>query len=75
MEVFRLKIKSELQLPAYTTATAMQDLSHICDLHHSSRQLQILDPLSEAGDQTCILIDVSWIRFHCTTIETLALAF
>ena len=33
---------------AYTTATAMQDLSHICDLHHSLRQHWILNPLSEA---------------------------
>ena len=29
MEVPRLGIKSELRLPAYTTAAAMQDLSHI----------------------------------------------
>ena len=28
MEVPRLGVKSELQLPAYTTATAMRDLSH-----------------------------------------------
>ena len=35
MEVPRLGVKSELQLPAYTTATAMAtpELSHICDLH------------------------------------------
>ena len=37
MEVPRLGAESELQLPAYTTATATPDLSHICDLHHSSR--------------------------------------
>ena len=36
MKVPRLQVKSELQVPAYTTATAMWDLSHICDLHHSS---------------------------------------
>ena len=47
MEVPRLGIKSELQLPAYTTATAMQDLSHRCDLHHRSGQCQILNPLSD----------------------------
>ena len=34
-EVPRLGVESDLQLPAYTTATAMRDLSHICDLHHS----------------------------------------
>ena len=31
-------------------ATATQDLGHICDLHHSSRERRILDPLSEARD-------------------------
>ena len=42
MEVPRIGVKSELQLPAYTTATAMQDPSCICDLHHSSQECQIL---------------------------------
>ena len=50
MEVPRLGVKSELQLPPYPTATATQDLNCICDLHHSSRQCQILNPPSEAGD-------------------------
>ena len=50
MEVPRLGVESEPQLLAYPTATAMQDLNHICDLHHSSRQLQILNPLREARD-------------------------
>ena len=36
MEVPRLGVDSELQVLAYTTATATQDLSLICDLHHSS---------------------------------------
>ena len=36
MEVPRLGVQSELQLPAYTTAIAMQDLSCVCNLHHSS---------------------------------------
>ena len=49
VEVLRLGVEWELQLPAYTTATAMQDLSHICDLHHSSQRRQILNPLSEAS--------------------------
>ena len=35
-EVPSLGVKSELQLPAYTTAIALLDLSRICDLHHSS---------------------------------------
>ena len=50
MEVPRLGVESELQLQVYTTATAMQDLSHVCDLHHSSQQRQIVDPLIEAKD-------------------------
>ena len=50
MEVLRLEVDLELQLPAYTIATAMPDLSCVCDLHHSSWPCQILNPLSEAGD-------------------------
>ena len=53
----RLGVELELQLPAYTTATAMWDLSPICDLHHSSGQCRILNPLSKARDGTCILVD------------------
>ena len=50
MEVPRLEVKMELKLLAYTTATATPDLSLICDLYHSSRQCQILNPLGEARD-------------------------
>jgi len=60
MEVPRLGVEWELQLPAYTTVTAMPDLSHVYDLHHSSRQDWILNPLSEARDQTLILMDTSF---------------
>ena len=63
MEVPRLGVNLELQLLVYATATAMQDLSHVCDLHHSSWQYQIADPLSEARDQTLILMDTSWIPY------------
>ena len=63
IEVPRLGVEPELQLPTYLTATAMPDLRHICELCHSSRQHQILNPLSEAKDQTCILTDTSQIRF------------
>ena len=50
LEVPRLGFEWELQLLACTTATAMPDPSCICDLHCSSRQLQILNPLSRARD-------------------------
>ena len=61
MEVPRLGVESELQSPAYGRATATWDLSCVCDLHHSSRQRQILNPLSEARDQSHILMDASWV--------------
>ena len=38
------------QAMAYTTAIAIRDLSRIRDLHHSSWQRWILNPLSEAMD-------------------------
>ena len=49
-------VEWELQLPDYTTATATPDLSRDWDLHHSSRQPQILNPLPRARDQTHILM-------------------
>ena len=62
MAVPRLGIESELQLPAYTTATATRDPSPICDLHWGSRQRWILNSLSEARDRTPILMDTSWVH-------------
>ena len=50
MEFPRIGVKSELWLLAYSTATATQDPSLVCDLHHSSQQCQTLNPLSKAGD-------------------------
>ena len=70
MEVPRLGVRLELLLPAYTTATTTPDLSHVGDLQHSSRQHQILNPLSEARDQTLNLMVPSRIRFHCATTGT-----
>ena len=57
MEAPRLWVESKLQLPAYTTATVTLDPSHICDLHHSLQQCQILKPLSKANS----LMDASWV--------------
>ena len=61
MEGPRLGVESELQLPASATATATRDLSRVCNLHHSSRQHQVLNPLSEARDRTCVLVDSSQV--------------
>ena len=57
MEVPRLKVKLELRLPAYVTATATPDLSRACDLCCSSWQLRILNPQSETRNRTCVLMD------------------
>ena len=53
----RLGVRLKLQLLAYATATAVPDLNHICDLCES----RIFNPLNEARDQTCILMDTSQI--------------
>ena len=47
----------------YSTGTVTKALSCFCDLHHSSQQYQILNPLKEARDQTQILMDTSWVRY------------
>ena len=60
VEVLRLDVKLEPQLPAYATDTAMPDLS-IYDLCHSSWQHWILKPLSEARNWTHILILVGFV--------------
>ena len=70
MEVPRLGADSELQLPAYTTATATPDPSRDCNLHYSSRQSQILNLLREARDWTRILMGTSQICYRWATIGT-----
>ena len=61
MEVLGLGVELELQLPAYTTATAMPDRSLFCSLHCSLWQGQILNPLSEARDHILILVGTSQV--------------
>ena len=56
MEVSRLRVKLELHLMAYTTAAATPDPSLVCNLHHSSQQSWILNPLSKARDGTYSLM-------------------
>ena len=53
VEVPRLGVESEPKLP---------DPSRNCDLRHSYWQRQILNPLSKARDQTCIVMDPSQIH-------------
>ena len=47
-----------------------QDLSCVCNLRHSSRHHRIPDPISEAKDQICILMDTSQVYFRCATTGT-----
>ena len=75
MEVPKLGVKSELQLLAYSTATATPDPCCICNLHHCLGQCQILNPLSEARDQTRVLMDTSRVCDHWATMGTPRLLF
>ena len=75
IQVPRLGVKSELQLLAYTTATAMPDLSHICELHYSSWQCGILHPLSEARDWTFVLLVTSQSCFHWAMIGSTGIKY
>ena len=59
MDIPRLGAESQLQLPAHGTATAMPNLSLVCNIHYGSWQCWILNPLREARDQTCTLLDTS----------------
>ena len=75
LEVPRLGVELGLQLLAYTTATATPDPSYICDLHHSLQQCHIFNPLSEARDRTCILMNTSWVPYLWATTGTPYLYF
>ena len=69
-EVPRRGVELKLQLPTYSTARAMPDLSRICNLHHSSQKCWILNPLGGARDGTHILVDTSWVCFCRATTGT-----
>ena len=84
VEVPRRGFESELQLPAYTTATAAQDPSHVCDLHHSSWQHQVLNPRGEARDPPessrmqvgFISKEPQWeLLYHCFKFLTMLFTF
>ena len=62
IEVARLGVELDLQLPVYATATATaRDPSLICDLHQSSQQRLILNRLKQGRDRTCILMHTNLI--------------
>ena len=41
---------------------------HLQPAYHSSQQHWILNPLSQARDQTCILMHTSWVHYHWATM-------
>ena len=61
MEVPRLGVKLDLQLQAYAIATAMKDLSYVCDPIPHLMAMPILNLPREARDQTPIFMDTSWV--------------
>ena len=69
MDIPRLGIESELQLPPYASTTATPDPCYICNLHHSAQQCQILNPLSRARVWIHILMHTSRVHDHWATRE------
>ena len=71
MQIPKLEVELELQLPAYTTAKATPDLRRICNLHHSSQQRQIFNPLRQARDRIHVLMDTSQVcsRYQAPTTK------
>ena len=67
MEVPRLVVKSELQLPATATVTATWDPGCICDLHHSSWQCRSLTHWARPGIEPVS----SWLLVRFTSAEPL----
>ena len=65
----KLVVESELQLPAYTTATAMPDSSCIWNLHHSSVQCWILNPQRPGMEPATSWFLVGFVN-HCTMTGT-----
>ena len=70
MAIPRLGIWLELQLLVCAAATAMLDLRYVSDLHHSSWQHRILNPLNEARDWPFILMDTSQVCYYWATRGT-----
>ena len=64
MEVPRLGVESELQLSAYTTATATRDPSCVFDLHHSSWQRRSLTHCARPGIEPAS----SWILVRFVSV-------
>ena len=65
MEVAGLGVKLELQLRPMPQPQAHQIRATNCDLCHSVRQHQVLNPLSEARNPTCSLTETMLALLTC----------
>ena len=63
-------VKSELQLPVYTTATALGIWAMAAAYTTAHGNAGIPDPLSRARDQTHFLMDTSWVHYCWATMGT-----
>ena len=70
-EVPGLGVKSELYMPAASPhcSHSKADISHVYNIHHSSWQHRILNPLNGARNWTCVLIDTTWVHYHSAMME------
>ena len=70
MEVPRLGLNLSCSCSACATTTAALHLSRVCNLHHSSWQRLMLNPLVEARNRTCILTNTSRVCYHWAMVGT-----
>ena len=63
--ICKFPARGQIGATAHTTATVTLDPSHIYDLYLSLQPHHILNPLSEARDQTYNLLVPRQIRFRC----------
>ena len=66
MEVARRGVESKLYLLVYARAitTATPDPSLVFNLHRSSQQHRVLNPVSEARGQNLVLMVTGQVHFH-----------
>ena len=70
MEVPRLGVESDCSCQPTPQPQATHNSRYICNLHHSSQQCRMLNPLRGARDGIRILMDASWVRFCWATTGT-----
>ena len=76
LEVPGLGVESKLQLPAYTTATSMQDPSLIFDLHTTVHgNARSLTHWARPGIKPCVLMDTVGFLTHWATMGILTSLF